>query len=189
MTRSASTIAALPLGVLLPLVLAACSTTTPGGKTDSTLKASNIPSAIAVPGSSKLAFTLRASGLQNYECRAKTAAPGSYDWVFVSPEAALYDKSDSRVGRHYGDLTFEYGDDSKVAGSIVAEAPATEPASIAWLLLKGTPAPRTGVMSGVTYVQRVNTHGGVAPSDDCSASTAGTRKGVRYSADYLFYKG
>ena len=173
----------------LPLVIALSACGTPGANSDSTLKASNVPAAIAVPTGNKLAFTLRASGLQNYECRVKTGAAGGYDWVFVAPEAALYDKSDALVGRHYGGPTWEYGDDSKVTGKVIAEAPATEPASVAWLLLQGTPAPRSGVMNGVTFVQRVNTNGGVAPSDACSASAAGAKKGVRYSADYLFYKG
>ena len=43
-------------------------------------------------------------------------------------------------------------------------------------------------MAGVTYVQRINTNAGVAPSDACNASTVAAKKQVRYSADYLFFK-
>ena len=174
--------------VLLAAGLAGCATGNSGGRTDSALQVSKVPAAIAVPSGNKMVFMLRATGLQNYECRARPDAAGGYDWVAGAPEAALHDKSDSLVGRHYGGPTWEYGDDSKVTGKVIAEAPATEPASIAWLLLQGTPAPRTGVMNGVTYIQRVNTQGGVAPSETCNASATGTRKGVRYAADYLFYK-
>ncbi len=176
--------------MLLPLVIAlsACAGA-PGAKTDSTLKADNVPAVIAVPSGNKLAFSLHGSGLQNYECRVKPGAAGGYDWVFVSPEAALFDKSNSLVGRHYGGPTWEYGDDSKVTGKELAESPAPAALSIPWILLQGSPAPRTGVMSGVTYVQRVNTDGGVAPSDMCGVGSVGVKKGVRYSADYLFYKG
>jgi hypothetical protein len=170
----------------LVLALAACGTTDP--KAPGGLNASNIPASIAAPSGNKLAFTLRGSGVQNYECRAKAEAAGGYDWVFVAPEAALYDKSDALVGRHYGGPTWEYGDDSKVTGKVVADSPAPAAGNIPWLLLQGTPAARGGVLAGVTYVQRVNTNGGVSPSDACSAATAGTKKGVRYSADYLFYK-
>jgi hypothetical protein len=45
-----------------------------------------------------------------------------------------------------------------------------------------------GPFSGVTYIQRVNTMGGVAPSAPCDASTMGSKQTVSYSADYVFYK-
>ena len=45
-----------------------------------------------------------------------------------------------------------------------------------------------GAMSGITYIQRVNTKGGVAPSDPCSAQSAGMKKQVAYQADYVFFK-
>lgn len=178
----------LSLATVLPLVIALSACAGMHGAGTDSMEVLRVPAAIAVPSGNKLFFTLRASGLQNYECRAKAGAAGGYDWVLVGPEAALYDKSDSLVGRHYGGPTWEYGDDSKVVGKEVAEAPAPKPLSLAWVLMQGTPAPRTGVMSGVTYVQRINTDGGVAPSDTCSAGAVGTKKGVRYSADYLFYK-
>ena len=177
-------IAALPLCI----ALTACETTPTAPAAPSGL--ANIPAAIAVPSGHRLAFTLHGSGLQNYECRSKAGAAGGYDWVFVAPEAALYDRSDAVVGRHYGGPTWEYGDDSKVTGKALAEAPspASAAGNIPWLLLQGTSVSRGGVLNGVTYIQRVNTDGGVSPSDPCGSSTAGTRKGVHYSADYLFYK-
>ena len=175
--------------VALPLLcaLAACGAL-PARPDDSTLKASNVPAAIAVPSGSKLAFTLHGSGLQNYECRAKPAGAGGYDWVFVSPEAALSDRLGALVGRHYAGPTWEYGDDSKVTGKVLADAAAPKPGDIAWLLLQGTSSARIGVFNGVTYIQRVNTEGGVAPSDACAANLVGTKKAVPYNADYLFYK-
>ena len=45
-----------------------------------------------------------------------------------------------------------------------------------------------GAMSGITYIQRVNTKGGVAPPDPCTSATAGSKKVVPYQADYVFYK-
>jgi len=162
-------------------LLAACASTTTVTKPD------DVPAAIAVPSSSKLAFTLKASGLQNYECRAKADAAGGYDWVFVAPEAALRDK-DAIVGRHYAGPTWEYGDGSKVTGKVVANVTSPTAGNIPWLLLQGNAAPTPGRLAGTTYIQRVNTSAGVAPSDPCTAATAGTKKEVRYTADYLFYK-
>ena len=43
-------------------------------------------------------------------------------------------------------------------------------------------------MSGVTYIQRVNTQGGVAPMSTCDATTISKRELVNYQADYIFYK-
>jgi hypothetical protein len=165
-------------------VVAGCS-----GMGSTASSSSALPAAIAVPSGNSLAVTLKGSGLQNYECRAKADAAGSYDWAFIGPEAALRDKSDALVGRHSPGPQWEYGDGSKVTGKMVADVPAPKPGSIPWLLLKGTSSGTGGVLSGVTYVQRTNTEGGVAPSDACNASAVGTRKAVRYSADYLFYKG
>jgi Protein of unknown function (DUF3455) len=171
------------LGAAVALAVAGCSSM--GSSASGT---SGLPAAIAVPAGNTLAVTLKGSGLQNYECRAKPGAAGGFDWVFISPEAALRDKSDALVGRHSAGPQWEYGDGSKVTGKVVADAAAPAAGNIPWLLLKGT-ATGTGVLAGVTYVQRTNTEGGVAPSETCNAQLAGTKKSVRYSADYLFYKG
>ena len=45
-----------------------------------------------------------------------------------------------------------------------------------------------GMLKDVTYIQRVNTKGGVAPAEACNASIKGTKKTVPYAADYVFYK-
>lgn len=42
--------------------------------------------------------------------------------------------------------------------------------------------------TGVTYIQRVNTVGGVAPNAPCDGTTANSKQMVNYSADYVFYK-
>jgi hypothetical protein len=179
--------AAVVVPFAVPFAFAACSgmgptTAAPGSG------APDVPAAIAAPTGNKLAMTLKGSGLQNYECRAKTGG-GGYDWAFVGPEAALRDKSDALVGRHYGGPTWEYGDGSKVTGKVVADVPSPNPGNIPWLLLSGTSTAQDGALRGTTYIQRVNTSGGVAPAEPCTASTAGQKKGVRYTADYVFYRG
>ncbi len=164
----------------VPLVLVACGSITPPGST--------VPAALAVPSGNTFAFTLKGTGLQNYECRARPEAAGAHDWVFVSPEAALHDSGGALVGRHYGGPTWEHGDGSKVVGKVLANAPAPGAGNIPWLLLQGT-ATGTGAFKGVTYVQRVETSGGVAPAEPCSAAVVGKKAAVRYAADYRFYKG
>ena len=42
-------------------------------------------------------------------------------------------------------------------------------------------------MHGVSYIQRVATHGGVAPQSGCMAQNKGERQIVKYQADYVFW--
>ena len=53
-------------------------------------------------------------------------------------------------------------------------------------LVKTDPAMGSGAMTGVTYIQRLNTKGGVAPARPASAGK-GQRQQVAYEADYVFY--
>ena len=175
------------LPALMCVALAACGTVASVGTGSSTT--ADIPAAIAVPTGNNLALVLKGAGVQNYECRAKADPAGGYDWVFVAPDAVLKDKSDAVVGRHFAGPTWEHGDGSQVTGKALATSAAPQVGNIPWLLLRGTAAGTPGVLAGVSYVQRTNTQGGTAPSDACGAATVGSRKGVRYSADYLFYRG
>ena len=187
---------ALPrsLLVLPALLFGACASSPPvaaPGPAASAASAAaevDVPAAIAVPSGARFVTTLRGTGLQNYECRAKADAAGGYDWVFVAPEAVLKDKGGTLIGRHYAGPTWEHGDGSKVTGKAVANAAAPQAGNIPWLLLQTTAAPTPGAFAAVAYVQRTRTEGGIAPSDPCSASTIGTRKSVRYAADYRFFE-
>ena len=64
--------------------------------------------------------------------------------------------------------------------------------TIPWLRLqaKSTGAgPYGDKLAKTTYIQRINTTGGVAPdAATCNATTAGTQVEVAYTADYLFYR-
>ena len=45
------------------------------------------------------------------------------------------------------------------------------------------------MLTGTTYIQRLNTSGGVAPSTGCSSSAdIGNKAYVAYTTDYYFYK-
>ena len=168
------------------VLLAACSGMS--GPQSTATVAPPVPAAVAVPAGNKLAFTLKGSGLLNYECRAKADSAGLFEWALVSPDAVLRDSSDALVGKYYGGPTWEHADGSKVTGKQLAVSPAPVTGNIPWQLVQANPSTGTGVLNGVTYVQRINTNAGVAPGDVCSAATVAARKQVRYSADYLFFK-
>jgi hypothetical protein len=75
-----------------------------------------------------------------------------------------------------------------VTGKQVAVAPAGA-GNIPLQLVKAEPAMGSGAMTGVSYIQRVNTKGGVAPANVCDAGAKGKRQTVAYEADYVFYGG
>jgi hypothetical protein len=43
------------------------------------------------------------------------------------------------------------------------------------------------LFSGVSFINRVNTHGGLVPVSGCDSNHLGTEKRVAYSANYIFY--
>ena len=151
------------------------------------VSAPDVPPAVSVPAGSKPAMMLTGVGLLTYECRVKAGSDGAHEWVFVAPEAALQDRSGRRVGRYYGGPTWEHNDGSKVTGKQLAVAPGMS-GSIPLQLVQTSPATGSGAFSGVTYIQRVNTIGGVAPATACNGAAAGSKQTVNYSADYYFYK-
>jgi hypothetical protein len=95
--------------------------------------------------------------------------------------------------------TWQYRDTSIVwakvhaAGQDGAGAVMVDQNSVAWLLLDavGTQDGPTGgdKLSDTTFVQRLNTKGGLAPKTGCSSSTdVGNTAFVPYTADYFFYR-
>ena len=147
------------------------------------------PAAITVPAGNTLALTLLGAGDLIYECRAKAGTPDAHEWAFAGPVAILYDKSSKAdAGKYYAGPTWEANDGSKVGGKQLGVSPSANAASIPLQLVQAGASTGSGAMSGITFIQRINTKGGVAPSDLCEAANAGSRKMVKYEADYLFYK-
>lgn len=165
--------------LILPLVLAACA---------APMQAPDAPSAVTPPAGSKYAMTAVGIGEITYECRAKAGAVDAFEWVFVAPVATLYDSKKAVIGKYYAGPTWEANDGSKVTGKQLAVAPATGAQNIPLQLVQANPATGSGAMSDVTYIQRLNTQGGVAPSAPCTKANAGAKQQVKYQADYAFYK-
>jgi hypothetical protein len=146
----------------------------------------DVPEAVRPPAGHKQSLHTVGVGETTYECRAK-AGSNAHEWAFVAPVATLADRAGKQVGKYYGGPTWEAADGSKVTGKQVAIAPAAQ-GSIPLQLVKAEPAMGSGAMTGVTYIQRLNTKGGVAPAQACVAGSAGKRVQVKYEADYVFYR-
>ena len=140
-----------------------------------------LPDAIAAPGET-VVLTLHAEGAQVYECKA--GADGKLAWAFREPIATLL-LDGKTVGRHYAGPNWEHIDSSAVVGKAVGNAPGETASDIPWLKLTVTSGRGTGILSGVTTVQRINTIGGKL---DGECDKAGTYSSVPYSADYVFLR-
>ncbi len=175
-----------------------------------------LPEGLApVPAGNKLFLGTHAVGTQNYVCRPSGAGVA---YVLFTPEATLFSEDGGQVITHnFSPNPFEPNTDSKVVtdGTIRATwqyrdtsvvwaklhpsgpdgsgAVIVDKTAIAWLLLDGVGSqngPTGGdKLTGTTFVQRLNTTGGLAPSTGCSSLTdVGNQAFVPYTADYFFYK-
>jgi hypothetical protein len=168
--------AALAVPALLPGLAFAADITPP-----------SVPDKIKVPAGHVPYLVGHARGTQNYTCQLSATG---YAWTLVAPSATLVGDNGQQLMTHYAGPTWEAKDGSKVVGARV-DGVTVSPSAIPWLLLRATsttPGPDGDRLTHTTYIQRVNTTGGLAPTSGCDASTLGAARNVAYTADYYFYK-
>jgi hypothetical protein len=151
-----------------------------------------VPAGLEVPAGNRAFREDDAIGTQHYICLPS-------GWTFFGPQATLFNERDRQIITHFlSPNPFENGtprvtwqdseDTSKVWGSAL-RAVTVDPGAIPWVLLQvvGAEDGPTGgdELSETTYIQRLNTVGGLAPSTPC---TVGMMALVPYTADYFFYK-
>jgi hypothetical protein len=155
--------------LLAVLILPACSTIDDGPE---------IPAAVQVPAGNALKIRYHAVGMQVYTWNAAAG-----HWGPPNPLATLF-LGDVLAATHSEGPVWAQTDGSKVMGAMVSSATVGATA-IPWLLIKAASTSGPGLFSDVTYVQRINTQGGLAPVGP--GSTDGAQIQVHYQADYLFY--
>jgi hypothetical protein len=146
-----------------------------------------VPGTIAVPAGSLLLFSRHATGVQIYECKDS-------QWAFHAPQALLLaPQSNKLTGIHFGGIDRgltpgpwwqSLNDSSRIRGGNALSAPSPNANSIPLLRLEVLERAGTGVFSPVSFIQRLNTKGGVGPSGACQT---GNQRWVPYTADYYFY--
>jgi Protein of unknown function (DUF3455) len=148
------------------------------------------PTAITVPDGQNLAHVFRAQGFQVYQCTAD--ASGALAWGFRAPRADLFDAENHLVVKHFGGIEANLPagaywqsvkDGSRVHGGNTVSAPS--PDAVPLLRLEALDTAGTGILSRVSFIQRLATVGGVAPTGACSPVDA--QLPVPYTADYYFY--
>ncbi len=151
-------------------------------------------------------------GTQNYIC--KPSGTG-VKFVLFTPQATLFKDNDDRqiITHFFSPNPSEPNADATVVAngairvtwqardSSIVWAKVHQPDgmlivdqnAVAWLLLDAVATqdgPTGGkTLSDVTFIQRVNTTGGLAPANGCTSSTdVGNTAFVPYTADYFFYR-
>jgi Protein of unknown function (DUF3455) len=140
-----------------------------------------LPDAIAAAGET-IVLSVHAEGAQIYECKAGT--DGKLGWAFREPIATLL-ADGKTIGRHYAGPNWEHSDGSAVAGKATGNAPGATSNDIPWLKLDVISRRGSGILTGVTTVQRINTKGGKLEGTCDKASTFNS---APYSADYVFLR-
>jgi hypothetical protein len=169
-----------------------------------------VPSGIQVEAGNEAFLEAHAVGTQNYVCQA---SPSGAAWTLFGPQATLFftikffnSEIRQQIMTHFlsanpvenGTLrpTWQSSfDTSAVWGR--ADASSMDPnfvapGAIPWLLVRvvGTRRGPTGgdFLTQTTFIHRLNTTGGLAPSGGCSLSMLGATAVVPYTADYFFYR-
>ncbi|HEX6035751.1 MAG TPA: DUF3455 domain-containing protein, partial [Anaerolineales bacterium] len=175
-----------------------------------------MPPDLEVPAGNKLFLVGHAIGTQNYVCLPSGTG---VNFVLFTPEATLFDDEGEQIITHFfspnpdepntnpkvvsDNLIRAAWQDSRDTSTVWAKLAKPEHSStdsdfvahnsIAWLKLTtaGVEDGPTGGdrLSNTSFIQRLNTRGGLAPSTGCaSLADVGTTAFVPYRADYFFYK-
>jgi hypothetical protein len=178
-----------------------------------------VPANIRIDAKNKAFLVGHALGTQNYSCLpAGVDAAGNprFAWTLFTPQATLYAHNSKEITTHYfspnpyepssnpfteGPIraTWQHSKDtSTVWGKVVpgdssSDAAYVAPGAIPWLrvtVVGAEDGPTGGdTLSSTTYIHRVHTSGGIAPSTGCaSSSDVGRQAFVPYTADYYFYE-
>jgi hypothetical protein len=176
-----------------------------------------VPDTIAVPAGNEVFLVGHGIGTQNYVCLPSSA--GVAFTLFTPEATLFNDDAKQIITHFFSPNPFEpntnpalaalgpiratwqYRDTSTVWAEVKpgnSASFATDPrfvaqGAVAWLLLTVVGAdvgPGGGdALTATTFIQRLNTSGGVAPSTGCkSSSDVGHLAFVPYTADYFFFK-
>jgi hypothetical protein len=161
-----------------------------------------VPTEIEVTPPNQVFLIGHAVGTQNYECQP-VASVGRVGWVLFTPQATLFGEIDEQLTTHFfspnpieGRVVRAAWQDSQDTSTVWARATGSavvDADAIPWVRLQkaGTQEGPTGgtTLTVTTFIQRVNTVGGLAPTTGCHGPTdAGKKAFVPYTADYVFYK-
>ena len=168
--------------------------TTPAmeAKENSSADGISLPEIILVPAGNKLSLKVYAKGVQIWEVRRSATDPSVFNWVNIAPSAVLYRNPDftDQLGSHYAGPTWEFQKGPFSHRKVVAsklQAVTVDVTAVPWLLLKSVDS-LSSPNNKITYIQRISTTGGIAPTTGADESHLGMQVSIPYTASYLFYE-
>ena len=141
-------------------------------------RAPEVPDAIAVPAGNKVHFHGFGVGVQIYTWNGTS-------WGTAVPEAILF-HANGVITIHFAGPTWQSNSGSTVVGALPPKAVTVDTNAIPWLRLDAKNPEGPGIFANTTFIQRVNTTGGKAPS--ANGTFVGQVARVPYTADYFFYR-
>lgn len=142
---------------------------------------------VVPPTGAVLIAEVQGGGAQVYACRPTPA--GAFAWQLVGPKAVLVADDGSDFGTHSAGPTWTARDGSSIVGDGAHPVlRGDRPGSVPELLLNVTPQSGNGILTGVRFVTRTDTFGGLAPSAGCDADHTNATVARHYSAIYRFYR-
>src|SRR5262249_48895613 len=174
---------------LLSLLLSVAITSVACAQNDS--RAPEVPDSLQVPAGHKVSFYAYAIGVQIYTATPSAADPTKLVWTLAGPEAGLFDADGATVGIHlaYAGSTrpgWRSESGSLVVGARYVPPVTVDPSSIPWLLLSAVHTEGHGIFKRTTFIQRVNTSGGLAPATP--PTIIGEEARIPYTAEYVFFR-
>ncbi|MEU8239883.1 DUF3455 domain-containing protein [Actinoplanes missouriensis] len=143
-----------------------------------------VPPELAPPAGNVVNAVLKARGVQIYGCTAGA-------WALIEPAATLtgmrLQPQKKVTALHYRGPSWQSDQDGSLVegdGASAVRAPSTHPDSIPQLRITAKSTRGDGVFGAVTYIQRLDTVGGIAPAGSCSGSAT---TAVPYRAVYRFF--
>lgn len=139
------------------------------------------------PADATFLRAVQGGGAQIYACAATPA--GGFAWTLRGPKAVLIADDGSDFGTHSAGPTWVAVDGSMIgADGAHPLAKIDHPQSVPSLLLRVTSLRGDGMLSGVRYVRRSDTAGGLPPANGCDAQHVNAVAARHYSAVYSFYR-
>lgn len=165
-----------------------------------------VPLNIQAPAGNDVFLMGHAVGTQNYVCLPTSSGVA---FKLFTPQATLFMDNEKQISTHFfspnpaenGTIRATWQDSLDTStvwgevkpGNASSDANYVQPGAIPWLLVTvvGSQPGTIGrdLLADTTFIQRLNTSGGVAPSSGCaSPADIGTQAFVPYTADYFFFR-